>query len=494
MMDEEKLNNDLRSRISEVFENYEDTTADAGWDLLRQKYPPKEKDRGLAWLWYAAAAVVLLCLGIWFIQKPGKPNQLMVKQSQPIIQHHPVKNQADAISADTLQRAGVQNNAANHIAQNNVTKTVPAPGKVGSNTSGAIPSNSFNAASIAAKQATIQSGKVSPVQNNVSNTQSVVAYQPLATAPLATNRKNAALPGIDTNGKQVIITNTGNSIAKNKPANTERPNTKPPDSTAKAAAIYARNQTPSSPSKTANEKAFNSLFEGKNAPAMKDEPTLKGSKKTMFSVYAATYFNYDKGSDNQMNVGAGFTSDFKISKNLRLSTGLAVGQNSLSYNTSPAPSSSSLSFASAPAGASTSFATDNLVSVSKVNIPKRYNASLVGLDIPVNLKYQFTPQNDTYVAAGLSSGTFINETYQSISTNASNTVESVESTTHNSFSNFNFARTLNFSFGVGYPLGKSNRLIVEPFLKYPLDGLGSQQLKFGAGGVNLKLNFQSSKK
>jgi hypothetical protein len=47
---------------------------------------------------------------------------------------------------------------------------------------------------------------------------------------------------------------------------------------------------------------------------------------------------------------------------------------------------------------------------------------------------------------------------------------------------------------MGYPLGKSNRLIIEPFLKYPLAGLGAQQIHFGAGGLNLKINFKASKK
>jgi RNA polymerase sigma-70 factor (ECF subfamily) len=34
----------------------------------------------------------------------------------------------------------------------------------------------------------------------------------------------------------------------------------------------------------------------------------------------------------------------------------------------------------------------------------------------------------------------------------------------------------------------------KPFLKYPLNGLGEQQIRFGAGGLNLKFDFKSSKK
>jgi hypothetical protein len=158
-----------------------------------------------------------------------------------------------------------------------------------------------------------------------------------------------------------------------------------------------------------------------------------------------------------------------------------------------APAADPVGFNSASAStAKIGLSSVTIASVTPVVVTRKYNASLVGLDVPINLKYQFNPQKtDTYIAAGLSSGTFINETYKAIETAGTRTQES---TTHNSFNNFDLAKTLNVSFGMGYPLGKTNRLIIEPFLKYPLDGLGSEQLKFGAGGVNLKLNFQSTKK
>jgi hypothetical protein len=125
-------------------------------------------------------------------------------------------------------------------------------------------------------------------------------------------------------------------------------------------------------------------------------------------------------------------------------------------------------------------------------ILKNYRASLVGLDIPVNLKYEFNPQkNNAYILAGLSSGSFINETY-TINYNYPAQQAQVQ-TSRNSFNGFYFAKTLNLAVGTGFSLGK-NRLIVEPFLKYPLQGLGSQQLLFGAGGINLKFNFQPAKK
>jgi hypothetical protein len=56
----EQLDNELRKRINEVFDNYEDTApANEGWLLLREKYPEKKK-RSVLPLWWSAAAVLLL--------------------------------------------------------------------------------------------------------------------------------------------------------------------------------------------------------------------------------------------------------------------------------------------------------------------------------------------------------------------------------------------------------------------------------------------------
>ena len=127
---------------------------------------------------------------------------------------------------------------------------------------------------------------------------------------------------------------------------------------------------------------------------------------------------------------------------------------------------------------------------------KNFNANLVNLDVPVNLKYNFNPQtNNTYFAAGLSSGTFINESYNttySYNAPGNSSILQSQDASHKSFDNFYFAQMLNVAFGLGYPLGK-NQLVIEPFFKYPLNGLGDQHLLFGSGGINLKFNFESGK-
>ena len=223
------------------------------------------------------------------------------------------------------------------------------------------------------------------------------------------------------------------------------------------------------------------------------------SKLVHFGVYAGSYFNYAKGSNNQVNAGMGVTADIKITGNLKLVTGITVAQNSMNFSTGVPNTTAQTSFS--PAGATAAPSEYSLKSViNEATVPafKNYDASLVGLDIPLNLKYELNPKKyDVYVLAGLSSGTFINETYTyqyNYPALASPSLQKIQDeTSRKSFNGFYFAKTLNLAFGIGYPLGK-NHIVLEPFLKYPLDGLGSQNIRFGAGGLNLKFNFQPPKK
>lgn len=446
---DDQLDNDLKRRINEVFEQFEDTSADEGWLLLREKYPKKAKRRAAGWLWWAAAAAVLLFLGIfWLNYTPANPEQIAGGKKQPAKSSIPkpgAEQSGNSIVTDStmLHRPNQEAITANYRSakptlkgHGETTYKIPAvdalhnpafvnPALTKPN---GIAVDSFQEMAIAARpkmQNNIITPPVSPNEGNVDTG----AQSPIKTMAVTT------VPGIDmrqiTKTNSAILTDHGDRKVDKKQGD--------------------------------NDKAIR------------------------FAVYAATYFNYAKGSSNQLNVGAGFTSDIKLSKNLQFSTGVAIAQNTLSYNDQ------------IPSAAPAALATNSLTSKNAFNaeaaVPsiKNYNANLVGLDIPLNLKYVFNPQkSDTYISAGLSSGTFINEKY-TYSYNYSapfsqNGGQVQDQTTNQSFNSFYFAKTLNFSFGVGYPLGR-NKLIIEPFIKYPLTGLGSQDIRFGAGGLNLKFNF-----
>jgi hypothetical protein len=477
MMEEDKLHSDLNSRIREVFDNYEDTTANEGWAMLRQKFPEKKKDRGLAWLWYAAAAVVLLCLGLWFTIKPDETQNLNLQAQH---QKNIIKPNTPVTSPTVIDSAQhhTGSNSTPYIAQGSTPQSTPA---------------------ISQPQVAVTAQH--PANTSVPTTANIPLVNPVIPQP--NNTGNSLAAAVNKPDSLSIVTKNTAIAAVKKPADSVAANT-----IEKYAGVSpVQSQKPSLA--TAVEQMLNEKPTAKNSAAKTKNPS---EKRTIMSVYAATYFNYAKGSDNNVNVGAGFSSDFKLTNNLKLSAGVAIAQNTLKYNNTAIQSgelNTAVSLAKTALDqvyASSAPSTSNMITGTSTNNGLRgfaiatfasptlrdYNANLIGLDIPINLKYQFNPQKtDAYVSAGLSSGTFINETYILNYTYAKN---DQQSTTRTSFSGFDLAKTLNVSFGVGYQLSKSNRLIFEPFLKYPLDGLGSQQIKFGAGGINLKLNFQSTKK
>jgi hypothetical protein len=461
---DEQLDNDLRNHIREVFDNFEDLHADEGWLLLREKYPEKEKRRPVAWLWWGSvAALVLLFLSILlFKHTPVNKENLAAGKKQPANKLSPKTYQTkkDNSINDNLKADSVMNSLQEQNFANNTSRSYPshknAPYK--SNQRQLVPSASNKQAGI--------------TRNNMPKNDTV--------------SKALAVNPVKNRDQDIAITKRGNST---KIIDTSRSSGQSLSTVTIPGGINMQEQV---------KKANKTLFADDEAPGNKKSAATKNTDKAVrFGIYAATYFNYAKGSTNTLNVGAGVTSDIKLSKNLNLSTGLSIAQNTLSYgNQTPTINAQANSVQ-----AVNNFAVpkQNVLYAAAVPSLKNYNASLVGLDVPINLKYEFAPEKSpAYVSIGLSSGTFINETYTYSYNNynvpfSANTSQIPDQSTHQSFNSFYFAKTLNFSFGTGYSLGR-NKLIVEPFLKYPLEGLGSQQIKFGAGGLNLKFNFQTPKK
>lgn len=460
---DDQFDDSLKKHISKAFENIEVPTADEGWLMLRKKFPEKEKDRPVVWLWRAAAvaAVIILALGIgtWVNYQNSDKETIANKPSK----------------AELFEK----NN--NELA---IEKTAPNP-----TIDSGIYVNKLSPQKIA-KQPVVEPYNTVPNTNQIVITNNAGPQQTSGNINDGTNK-----PTLDNYANNSIPANvtTINTINSNTPTIIK-------DSTVNKAGQNIARQQPTNP---AVLPKTNSYTLQDNQPIA---PITDNEKKVKFGVYAATYFNYAKGSENQINMGVGFTSDIKISKKVKLSTGVAIAQNSLNYINQPSSVPQNLLYngvvSTNTVGTANAY---DFVNAQSAPAIKDYNALLVGLDIPLNLKYEFNPQKSrSYIIVGLSSGTFINESYTynfnipnyggGLALLAGPQQQQPQSqTTKNSFNDFYFARMLNVSFGIGYPLGK-NHLIIEPFLKYPLAGLGAQQIHFGAGGINLKFDFQSPSK
>ena len=486
---DEQFDEKLKSRITEVFDNYEFPPADEAWLELRKKFPVKE-ERKIAWLWWSSAAAILLVflgVGLWLMNKPDAATNLAGNHRKPL--NHVTKK------ADSLQHAGAT--------QNNVAS---AQSQQGNNND-----TSINTDRATNGQALTPAASDTYITGN--NKPAGKQYAPFGNA-------NTVPVVIDGNKNTSIAKQDQNAtiVAGNLPADKPSPAITNPD-VQKPAIVKTDQQqvakidipvTNNSQTDAANSKAspvitkqpvktIDDLFKESKPQIAQQKADKKELKKVNFSVYAATYVNYAEGSANQVNAGAGFTSDIRLGKKVKLSTGVSLAQNTFSYGGLPPASGNNRAMAlAADAPASRP---DGLFSpAASVAELKGSNASLVGLDIPINIKYEFNPdKSDTYISAGLSSGTFIDEryTYRYAYHNNSlgnSTVTTQDQTSTQSFNSFYFGKTLNLSFGTGFPIGKTNRLVIEPFLKYPLGGMGTQSIHFGSGGVNLKFNFKATKK
>lgn len=484
---DDPLDNDLKNHIREVFDNYHDEHADEGWQLLREKYPEKVRRSPVLWLWLgSAAAVLLLFVGLlWLNKKPEKENKLV--GNKPGINHPIVKSIEPQKNSNTVID---KSNNANDASADSVIKSLQTQ-KLSDNKLITKRSHNTNIAKTNKQAAPGETSSTIANNRSIANNEAASDNEPLTNNkqniatinPAKTNEKQAA--GITQPGQNAKVDSSTNvsagSMAVAKPNNgvNMQDRSKQPNKT-----VFANNEVP------------------KN----KKESGYRG-RAISFGVYAATYVNYASKSNNQVNEGLGISSDIRISRKLNLSTGVAIGQNSLNYNGQLPPEQSkllsatnnsannraggSLNALAAPAYAANSFfaATPSL---------KNYTASLVGLEVPINLQYHFNPEKSaTFVSIGVSSGTFINEkytsTYSYTTPFASNLSQTTDQSLQQKFNSFYFAKTLNFSFGTGYRIS-GNDLIIEPFLKYPIEGLGSQQIKFGSGGVNLKFNFQGKRR
>lgn len=458
----EMTDRELTDKISQVFDNFEDPTAAYGWQELRKKYPEADKKPVLLW-WGAAAAVLTVLCGLWFIVQDTNPEDQSLAD---------LKSQSETTSGKISADKDSAEKAAAEETGSSGSATTQKSGKDRHGNSSPSKSPHYFA----------------DVNKPARQIQEFREKMNIAPAKQLGKQESISIPGQIT--PQILT--AGSSLVKDPvlslpettaPAlNPEMVRDSIVDAAARILALAPQNPSPGNHADQDDE--------------MQDNSRKASKKDHSFSVYAGSYFNYSLGSETKLNFGAGFTSDIKIASNLRLSTGLALAKNSLSYNNGvPSPDKAKRAYDAVPSFGITNagHANNSLTTVTK------YDADLLALDIPINLKYLIIPEdNKLYLLAGLSSGTYLSETYSLGYRNYSaagvylNQRQGVE--VKNQLQAFDLARTLNISFGYSANLGKSQNITIEPFLKYPLGGLGSENLRFGSTGLNLKLNFSNFKK
>lgn len=133
---------------------------------------------------------------------------------------------------------------------------------------------------------------------------------------------------------------------------------------------------------------------------------------------------------------------------------------------------------------------------------KKTDVQLLALDIPINIKYDLVdnPGSSLFVSAGISSMLYFKENYTNeyysenilaIDENAERniTVYKEEEKSIPAFNRVDVAKILNVSLGIMYRFRNGMDIQIEPFIKYPLAPVTSENIKLGSGGILFRVYF-----
>ena len=118
------------------------------------------------------------------------------------------------------------------------------------------------------------------------------------------------------------------------------------------------------------------------------------------------------------------------------------------------------------------------------------------LDVPVNLNYNLhkSPKRTMFVSAGVSSYFMLKEKYTLIAANQPGYPTYPDRSYEYSKQNEHLLSVLNLSAGVAKPLNKQTSLVIEPYARLPLAGVGEGKVNLKSIGLNLQLQYNFRKK
>ncbi|HEY0054069.1 MAG TPA: hypothetical protein VGB63_01825 [Pedobacter sp.] len=538
----EEFDKKLINRIHEVFDDFEDDSANEGWAELRKNFPVKERKPTALW-WYSSAAALLLITSVWYFSNNDiiKQKPIETVQKQKEIKSGEPEELTKRSIVDTIKSTYSENKIAvadSHARSQSYTGAERITPKQKRKSSPHIRSQENDKVESYLNVVKHQQVKSDSVEERISiqakpsilghpqpfaqhrgeiqhqvvtdkilsdrtmvKTDSVKAFLPTNTNPpteeiaLSQNSKSETQP-------KVAFEKQSPRSEHFKADSIQSTSTNVDPSASKQSIVMAQKiKDDVQPKITSDKKMSDPSSKAKNKKS-------KAEKNVIIGFYAGSFANYAKGSETSLNTGFGFSSDIRLSNKIKISTGISLAQNTLSFTKSSVPDelvtflalernqpgfSNSFGY-SVGASELSSMRSSNIISSYSINT---YDAKLVGFDIPLNIKYNLVnKRNLIFISTGFSSNIYINESYnynydyKTGGFNAQN-IKNLESKSKSQ--SYNIGQVVNLSLGFERPFSNNTRLSLEPFLKYPISGLGSHDLRFGAAGVNLKLNFNRSK-
>jgi len=192
-------------------------------------------------------------------------------------------------------------------------------------------------------------------------------------------------------------------------------------------------------------------------------------------------FSTDMNTVNSLNkskagLSYGLGLNYKISNILSAGTGIYLSQKSYSsdrysYHTAVKPFSTWASYS------------------------KQIDAFCNVLDIPLNLSVLMTKTKKTgiVVSAGLSSYIMLSEKYNFVYNPTPNYPSSGRTYTIKN-DNQHILSVVNLSVGIEKPIGNQTSIVIQPYAKLPMSGIGQGETELKSFGVGFQLNYSMKKK
>ncbi len=207
-------------------------------------------------------------------------------------------------------------------------------------------------------------------------------------------------------------------------------------------------------------------------------------KNFSFSVSLSSLYNYTpQKTKSQFNYAGGVQSDISITRNLSLNTGLIVAKQYFSTQSSQSPVLNASSESFKLSGEYYTGGEDHF--------------ELIGLDLPVNISYQF---GDLTFTAGVSSMFYIqeqifaefnsslSERYDLNFANNPNLVKRDNDLLYRekirAFETLDLVSALNLSIGYSFEWHE-NDFLIQPYIKHPFRDMTQYDIRYGSRGLRL---------
>ncbi|MCD4682947.1 MAG: outer membrane beta-barrel protein [Bacteroidales bacterium] len=428
----EKFDHKLINKIREIFDSHQSDFNPQDWEMLKDRLPEK-KSRLVPLLWTmakAAAVILFVTVGSYMLWNGLVKNKTQIHDSELI-----VKTNQDSIE-NIVEKSDHISDPSDYILQEYEAED-------------------------------LYSNKNSNKSSALSKGNSQQQTEQIAEIPITDTKKLTDLnitPATKSDSTHSSIPETKNIIADTR---------------------LQKNDTVIEPNNVIIQPDIAQL----EIPPEVIENGPRQKQKVRFGVEFASFANYSpENITPDLNYGGGVTADIPIKKRFSFNPGLIVSV----YNMEFSDKQNILDKTE-----QTFSNLENLIENNPEVKPTEIN--LTGLDIPINFQYQFIKRKSSnyFIELGFSSLLYLSENFSysfatlSDTPNPSGVFEVEESTTKeiatSGSKTFDFAKLINFSVGWDYHLSKRLDLTINPYLKYPVSNLTSGNIKFGSGGLKLKL-------